>query len=120
MRAIPIPQVVLGGPLSALPQVRDQRASSSSGFILSVSLLEERNIELADRLQPVLILLHTPDAGIEGTARIAREACRPSSPTLEERRHLFVSEHQPKAPELVIHERIHRVEDDRSHGGGGE
>src|SRR6185295_19170921 len=113
---LPVPgcEVGLRRPLAALLQ----RANEIGGRLLlgrhrPRGHLEVFDVVFPDWLQSVLVLLLVPQARIERAARVAREprgAPRPADETLDDAR---IAEQQPQASELIVDQRVHRVEDHR-------
>ena len=62
-------------------------------------------------------LLGGPHASVGSAAGVAREARRPARPALEKRDETRIAEQSAQAPQLVVHQRIHGIQDKRPHCG---
>ena len=80
-------QVGLGRPLAPGLQLVDQRHRAGvAGRRLVARLVEQQDVEVLDRLQPLLVLLPAADPRVEGPAGVAGEPRRAPRPRLELRR----------------------------------
>ena len=77
---------------------------------------ERVDVELLEGREPSLVFFGRADPGVEGPAGVAGEAGGPTGPPLEELADAGVAEEEPEAPELVVDERVHGVEQDGPDG----
>src|ERR1017187_3378662 len=91
-----------------------------AGRRLVARLIEQQDVEVLDRLQPLLVLLPAADPRVEGPAGVAGEARRTPRRRLELRRDAWVAQEHAQPAQLVVHQRVHRVKDERADCGGLE
>src|SRR5579863_8539520 len=75
------------------------------------------DVVLADWRKTVGVLFGIPNSGIECSARVASKANWTPCPGLKLLAQPAISEQQSQAAELIIHERIHWIQDHGPHSG---
>ena len=63
------------------------------------------------------VFSHVADAWIQGSARITCKSSRSSGPSHELLDNTGIAEQESESPKLIVHERVHRIQHHRSHGG---
>jgi hypothetical protein len=107
--AVPGSKVSFCRPLPTLAQFPNEGFGSGP-------FLELIDVILANRAEPPLVALFVAYTRVLGAACVAREARRPTGHALEGSHDPRIGKEQPHAPELVVYECVHRVEDQRPHG----
>ena len=74
------------------------------------------HIEIVEGAQLARIFVACADARIRRAAGVARKTRRSLRPLLEEAHRAGIAEERTQAAQLVVHQCVHRIEDQRAHG----
>ena len=78
------------------------------------------DVKIVEGTKLALILVFGSDARIGRSARVARKARRALRPPFEKLDQAGIAENSPHAPQLVVHESVHRIKNERSSWAGSE